>query len=85
MDFTTKKGTLRSMCDIAHKGELPENFTSDLLAQYSVKEQVVAEFFKAVIRGDHMKVNEMLDVNSMMVFEVDDRMQTPLHLAIRYK
>ena len=71
--------------DIQYKKELPENFTTDLLARLEESDQSVTVFFNAVRKNNLPMVKKLLRKMPLMALEVNEKMQTVLHVAARKK
>ena len=53
-----------------------------VIDQCNESDQLVASFFKAIVDNDLGKVQEFLYINPLIAYEVNDAMETSLHLAV---
>ena len=53
-----------------------------MIDQCNESDQEVAEFFQAVVQNNFEEVKRILMVNPTIAYEVNDQMETVLHLAV---
>ena len=52
-----------------------------VIDQCNESDHIVASFFQAIVDNDIQKVQDYLYINPLVAYEVNDAMETSLHLA----
>ena len=62
--------------------KLPDNYVSEMAARVEESDQSITLFFNAVRKNNLQLVKKLLRNSPLLALEVNDRMQTVLHVAV---
>ena len=80
-----RKEQLETLTSCQLTKKLNDDTYNDVIDKCNDADQEIANFFQAVAENDLEKVQGFINTNPLIAYEVNERMQTALHLAVLYK
>ena len=80
-----RKEQLETLTSCQLSKKLNDDTYNDVIDKCNDADQEIANFFQAVAENDLEKVQGFINTNPLIAYEVNERMQTALHLAVLYK
>ena len=80
-----RKEQLETLTSCQLSKKLNDDTYNDVIDKCNDADQEIAHFFQAVAENDLEKVQGFINTNPLIAYEVNERMQTALHLAVLYK
>ena len=74
---------LETLTSVLLKQHLNDDTYNSLIDQCNQKDEEVQNFFNSLAKNDLADVKRLLFLNPLLAYEVNDRVETALHIAVR--